>query len=72
MPVGNSVLRQIRQDFMTLPFQATECYLANIKPSGKIYFQPLVCFYLTAECYLTVMFNQFKVNLENGVMKPLG
>ncbi|XP_034252365.1 A-kinase anchor protein 1, mitochondrial isoform X2 [Thrips palmi] len=35
MPVGNSVLRQIRQDFMTLPFQATECYLANIKPSGE-------------------------------------
>lgn len=27
-----SSLRQIRSDFMTLPFQATECYLANVKP----------------------------------------
>ncbi|XP_026275712.1 KH domain-containing protein akap-1 isoform X1 [Frankliniella occidentalis] len=35
MAVNNTVLRQIRQDFMTLPFQATECYLANIKPSGE-------------------------------------
>ncbi|XP_064620259.1 A-kinase anchor protein 1, mitochondrial-like isoform X2 [Lineus longissimus] len=25
-------LRQIRSDFMTLPFQATECYMANIAP----------------------------------------
>lgn len=37
MTVNNSVLRQIRQDFMTLPFQATECYLANIKPSGTYF-----------------------------------
>ena len=30
-------LRQIRCDFMTLPFQASECYLANIKPvDGKL------------------------------------
>ncbi|XP_014664261.1 PREDICTED: uncharacterized protein LOC106806733 isoform X2 [Priapulus caudatus] len=27
-----SSLRQIRSDFMSLPFQATECYLANISP----------------------------------------
>ena len=25
-------LRQIRSDFMTLPFQAVECYMANIAP----------------------------------------
>lgn len=32
-----SSLRQIRYDFMTLPFQATECYLANVKPTdGKL------------------------------------
>lgn len=31
-----SSLRQIRYDFMTLPFQASECYLANVKPiDGK-------------------------------------
>lgn len=28
-------LRQIRTDFMTVPFQATECLLSNIKPTGK-------------------------------------
>lgn len=28
-------LRQIRTDFMTVPFQATECLLSNIKPIGK-------------------------------------
>ncbi|XP_071446581.1 uncharacterized protein spoon [Hetaerina americana] len=26
-------LRQIRSDFMTLPFQASECYLANVVPA---------------------------------------
>ncbi|XP_019873803.2 KH domain-containing protein akap-1 isoform X2 [Aethina tumida] len=32
--VENSNLRQIRGDFMLLPFQAAECLLANIKPAG--------------------------------------
>jgi len=27
-------LRQIRVDFMTLPFQAAECFLADVKPSS--------------------------------------
>lgn len=30
-------LRQIRTDFMTIPFQAIECVLANILPSGKCF-----------------------------------
>ena len=30
--VPGSVLRQIRSDFMTLPFQGIECYMANITP----------------------------------------
>lgn len=30
--VALSSLRQIRSDFMTLPFQAIECYMANITP----------------------------------------
>lgn len=30
--VQGSLLRQIRSDFMTLPFQACECYMANITP----------------------------------------
>ncbi|EDW05516.1 A-kinase anchor protein 1, mitochondrial [Drosophila mojavensis] len=32
MNVSFSVLRQIRTDFMTLPFQATECILSNVEP----------------------------------------
>lgn len=31
-------LRQIRTDFMTIPFQAIECVLGNLKPSGKYNF----------------------------------
>lgn len=34
--VENENLRQIRHDFMLLPFQAAECFLSNIKSkSGK-------------------------------------
>lgn len=32
--VENALLRQIRGDFMLLPFQAAECFLSNIKPIG--------------------------------------
>jgi len=28
-------VRQIRTDFMSLPFQAEECYLANVMPAGE-------------------------------------
>lgn len=30
--VSSAMLKQIRSDFMTLPFEAVECYLANITP----------------------------------------
>ncbi|XP_076107073.1 uncharacterized protein LOC143075524 isoform X1 [Mytilus galloprovincialis] len=30
--VSGSILRQIRSDFMTLPFQGIECYMANVTP----------------------------------------
>lgn len=30
--IENSKLRQIRGDFLLLPFQAAECILANVKP----------------------------------------
>lgn len=30
-------LRQIRADFINLPFQASECFLANVKPAGGKY-----------------------------------
>ena len=29
-----STVRQIRSDFMALPFQASECYLANVLPNN--------------------------------------
>ncbi|KAF2896885.1 hypothetical protein ILUMI_09295 [Ignelater luminosus] len=32
--IKNSDLRQIRADFLLLPFQASECYLSNIRPKG--------------------------------------
>ncbi|XP_065280492.1 A-kinase anchor protein 1, mitochondrial-like isoform X1 [Dermacentor albipictus] len=32
MTLSTSLLRQIRSDFMMLPFQASECYLANVQP----------------------------------------
>jgi len=35
MTISNSSLRQIHHDFMSVPFQATECILANIKPPGQ-------------------------------------
>lgn len=34
LTVENSVLRQIRGDFLLLPFQAVECSLANVVPAG--------------------------------------
>lgn len=33
--IKTTELRQIRTDFMTVPFQAIECLLADIKPKGK-------------------------------------
>ena len=30
--ISSRCLKQIRSDFMTLPFEAVECYLANVTP----------------------------------------
>ena len=38
-------LRQIRSDFMSVPFQATECILSNVEPIGN-----LVDFYKLYKC----------------------
>lgn len=35
MNVHFKELRQIRSDFMSVPFQATECILSNVEPIGK-------------------------------------
>lgn len=37
--ISSQCLKQIRSDFMTLPFEAVECYMANITPlQGESYF----------------------------------
>lgn len=36
LSVDNSSLRQIRGDFLLLPFQAVECVLANVIPAGQL------------------------------------
>lgn len=41
--IESSELRQIRADFMTMPFQAIECVMSNIQPTGKKLLS-LVCF----------------------------
>lgn len=38
LTVDNDQLKQIRSDFMTLPFQATEALLAFVKPANNGYF----------------------------------
>lgn len=39
--ISSLCLKQIRSDFMTLPFEAVECYMANITPlQGETYFSP--------------------------------
>lgn len=36
--IDASCLRQIRSDFLSLPFQAVECYLSNVVPlQGKMF-----------------------------------
>lgn len=35
LTVDNDQLKQIRSDFMTLPFQATEAKLAFVKPANN-------------------------------------
>lgn len=37
LTVDNDQLKQIRSDFMTLPFQATETFLAFVKPANNGY-----------------------------------
>jgi A-kinase anchor protein 1 len=41
--VPASCLRQIRADFMSLPFQAIECLLANVAPASGWYFKKYHC-----------------------------
>lgn len=39
--ISSMCLKQIRSDFMTLPFEAVECYMANVTPlQGETYFSP--------------------------------
>lgn len=48
--VSSEDLRQIRADFMTVPFQAIECVMANIRPfGGKDHM---------SECIMLIIFNK--------------
>lgn len=44
--VQTTELRQIRTDFMTIPFQAIETYLSDIKPKGKLSPNSIIYHYL--------------------------
>lgn len=49
LTLNSSLLRQIRGDFMTLPFQAAECYLANVVPIGGTCLEHWIRILLTLE-----------------------
>ena len=53
-----STLRQIRYDFLSLPFQASECYLSNVLPiDGKLF--PIDDFLLFIYYYLILAENDW-------------
>ena len=47
--IDTASLRQIREDFLYLPFQAAECYLANIAPSKCVASHLSAC-YVVVHC----------------------
>lgn len=73
--IQTTELRQIRTDFMTVPFQAIECLLADIKPKGKFYGSFLTIylnFHLTSEVFIIQrekcqIFCQFLMKISNFI-----
>lgn len=57
LTVDNSQLRQIRGDFLLLPFQSIECGLANIVPAGEQIILPtfISVFQVVHMMYLFIM-----------------
>ncbi|KAG5868886.1 KH domain-containing protein akap-1 [Gonioctena quinquepunctata] len=66
--VENSKLRQIRGDFLLLPFQAAECMLANIKSVNEDGSWPEEAYNLVAEvAKSTIMYTQVADYTEDGI-----
>jgi len=53
--VENENLRQIRRDFIMLPFQAAECFLANVLPKSGKFSLVAMLILLNAEGFLLVV-----------------
>ncbi|XP_072381189.1 KH domain-containing protein akap-1 [Diabrotica undecimpunctata] len=66
--VDNSQLRQIRGDFMLLPFQAAECMLANIKSVNEDGSWPEEAYNLVADLAKgSIMYTQVADYTEDGL-----
>lgn len=61
MNVHFNELRQIRSDFMGVPFQATECILSNVEPIGKF-----VIFKFYKNLIFIINFISFFINLTDS------
>ncbi|CAL1528751.1 unnamed protein product [Lymnaea stagnalis] len=66
MPVTS--LKQIRTDFMSLPFQAVECFMANITPNqGEQYFSEEATMTLGTMTEYKLLQCQVVARTENGI-----
>lgn len=50
--ISTSDLRQIRADFMTVPFQSIECYLSNVKPIGAEWSEEAIALLLSFKGFI--------------------
>lgn len=60
-------LRQIRSDFMTLPFQATECVLSDVEPIG-MYFENKDYYHCNS---FIILMRDVSLKIPAGQAKPL-
>ncbi|KAH9499386.1 A-kinase anchor protein 1, mitochondrial [Bulinus truncatus] len=66
MPVSS--LKQIRTDFMSLPFQAVECFMANITPNqGEAFFSEESTMALSTMTEYKLLQCQVVARSENGI-----
>lgn len=66
--VENSKLRQIRGDFMLLPFQGSECFLANIRSVSEDGSWPEEAYTLVADTTKgSIIYTQVSDYTEDGV-----
>ncbi|KAK0041002.1 A-kinase anchor protein 1 mitochondrial [Biomphalaria pfeifferi] len=66
LPVSS--LKQIRTDFMSLPFQAVECFMANITPNqGEAFFSEEATMTLSSMTEYKLLQCQVVARTENGI-----